>query len=401
MFFLQELKNKSAELENALKLAEKSNELKNAFLSNLSHEIRTPMNAIVGFSDLLVATSHDAKQEEYVSIIRASSGQLLSIIGDIIEMSMIDTKQVQLHFSSVDINKAIEEVMTSYAATLPPNGRVALRKNNRDEVNDLHIITDQVRFRTILSNLVSNAIKFTEIGYVEVGYLVSDNFVSFYVKDTGIGIDPQYHKLIFERFRKIESASTFSTPGLGIGLTLSEAFVKLLGGEITLESEPGKGSIFYFTIPCKKINQAKVTSSSQIPDMNNHLILICEDDESNILFYKELFNKTNASILWAKNGKEAVKICNENVAVELVLMDLKMPEMNGWEATKIIKQFRPDLPVIAQTAHVYSLETNSLSQKGFDDYITKPVSKSELFEKISRYIYCYSPIISLFVISCT
>lgn len=384
--FNQEIRNKSIELENALQLAEKSNQLKTAFLSNLSHEIRTPMNAIVGFSDLLVSNSGDKKLEEYVTIIRASSSQLLSIINDIIEMSMIDTNQVFLHFGPMNVNLAINEVCSSFKVTMDQDSRVTL-KQNLPPGQDIDIISDEVKFRQILSNLISNALKFTESGYVEVGYFLSGGFLEFYVKDTGIGIDPKHHEEIFERFWRVEHTDYSLFRGLGIGLTLSRSFVKLMGGNIWLHSEPGKGSTFYFTIPFKQaVNKKEGPGEPQIVDFKNHVILICEDDENNLYYFKELFSKTSTFILWAKTGKEAVKICSENPNINLVLMDLKMPEMNGWEATKIIKSMRPDLPVIAQTAHALTIETSQLNTKGFDDYVTKPIKKSELFEKIYRYM---------------
>jgi signal transduction histidine kinase len=385
--FNQEIRNKSIELEIALQQAEKSNQLKTAFLSNLSHEIRTPMNAIVGFSDLLVSNSGDKKLEEYVTIIRASSAQLLSIINDIIEMSMIDTNQVHLHFGPMNVNLAIKEVCSSFIVTMDRDSKVTVKQNLPQGSQDIKIISDEVKFRQVLSNLISNALKFTESGYIEVGYFLSGGFLEFYVKDTGIGIDPKHHEEIFERFWRVEHTDFSLFRGLGIGLTLSRSFVKLMGGNIWLHSEPEKGSTFYFTIPYKQaVTKNDHPGEPEIVDFKNQIILICEDDENNLYYFKELFSKTSTFILWAKTGKEAVKICSENPNIDLVLMDLKMPEMNGWEATRIIKSMRPDLPVIAQTAHALAIETSQLNTKGFDDFVTKPIKKSELFEKIFRYM---------------
>lgn len=383
--FLQEIRKKSIELEGALQLAEKSNQLKTAFLSNLSHEIRTPMNAIVGFSDLLISNYSDQKLGEYVSIIRSSSSQLLSIINDIIEMSMIDTNQVNLHYSNVDVNRTIEEICASFSVGMDANSKVELKKNLPIHQN-YHVYTDEVKLRQILTNLVSNALKFTERGLVEVGYSEGNDFLEFYVKDTGIGIDPKYHEDIFERFWRVDHTDLTLYRGLGIGLTLSRSFVKLMGGNIWLHSEPGIGSTFYFTIPFKKTTETASKKETEKLSFDNHVILICEDDDNNLFYFKELFSQTNTFILWARNGNEAVKSVKENPNIDLVLMDLKMPEMNGWEATKIIKTIRPDLPVIAQTAHALIIETSQLTTKGFDDYVTKPIKKNELFEKISRYI---------------
>lgn len=383
--FLQEIRKKSIELEGALQLAEKSNQLKTAFLSNLSHEIRTPMNAIVGFSDLLISNYPDQKLGEYVSIIKSSSSQLLSIINDIIEMSMIDTNQVNLHYSNVNVNRTIEEICASFSVGMDANSKVELKKNLPLHQN-YQVYTDEVKLRQILTNLVSNALKFTERGLVEVGYSEGNDFLEFYVKDTGIGIDPKYHEDIFERFWRIDHTDLTLYRGLGIGLTLSRSFVKLMGGNIWLHSDPGIGSTFYFTIPFKKTSETASEKETQKLSLDNHVILICEDDDNNLYYFKELFSQTNTFILWARNGKEAVKSVKENPRIDLVLMDLKMPEMNGWEATKIIKTIRPDLPVIAQTAHALIIETSQLTTKGFDDYVTKPIKKNELFEKISRYI---------------
>lgn len=383
--FLQEIRKKSIELEGALQLAEKSNQLKTAFLSNLSHEIRTPMNAIVGFSDLLISNYHDEKLGEYVSIIRSSSSQLLSIINDIIEMSMIDTNQVKLHHSNVNVNKTIDEICASFSIGMDANSKVELKKNFPPDLHH-HVYADEVKLRQVLTNLISNALKFTERGSVEVGYSEGNGFLEFYVKDTGIGIDPQFHEDIFERFWRVDHSDLTLYRGLGIGLTLSRSFVKLMGGNIWLHSEPGLGSTFYFTIPFKKASASISEKDNEKIALDNHVILICEDDENNLYYFKELFSKTNTFILWARNGNDAVKSVKENPNIDLVFMDLKMPEMNGWEATKIIKTIRPDLPVIAQTAHALIIETSQLTTKGFDDYVTKPIKKRELFEKISRYI---------------
>lgn len=385
--FLQEIRKKSIELEGALQLAEKSNQLKSAFLSNLSHEIRTPMNAIVGFSDLLISNYPDKKLEEYVSIIRVSSGQLLGIINDIIEMSMIDTNQVSLHVGAVNINQTVKEVCTSFTFGLEQNPKVELRMKFPDETEEYETETDEVKLRQILTNLISNALKFTSQGYIEVGFFREDGFLEFYVKDTGIGIDPKHHEEIFERFWRVDHSDLSLFRGLGIGLTLSRSFVQLMGGNIWLHSEPGKGSTFYFTIPFKKaLPSNEVQMQAEKINLENNIILICEDDENNLFYFKELFSKTNTFVLWARNGNEAVKAVRENPNIDLVLMDLKMPEMNGWEATKIIKGIRPDLPVIAQTAHALTIETSQLGSIGFDDYVTKPIRKNELFEKIARYI---------------
>lgn len=382
--FNSEIKNKSIELENALLQAEKSNQLKTAFLSNLSHEIRTPMNAIVGFSDLLISNYPDKKLEEYVSIIRASSSQLLSIINDIIEMSMVDTNQVQLHYSAVNVNHTLEEVCNTFSFRIETE--LILKKNFPEDLNPV-VLVDEIKFRQILTNLISNAFKFTEKGFVEVGYSHEKGFLQFYVKDTGIGIDPQYHQEIFERFWRVDHSDLSLFRGLGIGLTLCDSFVKLMGGNIWLKSQPGKGSTFYFTIPYKnEVVLEQKTAGKETPEFNNQVILICEDDENNLYYFRELFSKTKTTLIWARNGHEAVSHCRENMNISLVLMDLKMPEMNGWEATKIIKSIRPDLPVIAQTAHALTIEINQLNNKGFDDYVTKPINKSELFAKISRYL---------------
>lgn len=385
--FVQELRKKSIELEKALQQAESSSQLKSAFLSNLSHEIRTPLNAIVGFSDLLVSHNHDKKQEEYVSIIRSSSGQLLSIISDILELSIIDTEQVTLHFTRFDVNKVIEEICSSCEVTLHQSSKVVTRKILPFTGRDAVIISDEVKLRQIISYLLTNAYKFTDKGFVEIGYRLNNGYLEFYVKDSGIGIDPKYHQAIFERFRKVGTSEMTQFRGLGIGLTLAQAFVKLLGGNIWLESDPGVGSTFYFTLPYKKNDFiSEVQSVTGGVDFKNFTILLCEDDEHNQLYFRELFHNTNANILFARNGIEAVNICIEHPSVDLVLMDLKMPEMNGWDATKIIKKNRPELPVIAQTAYALSSENLQFSQQGFDDYITKPIKKAELFEKIAYFL---------------
>lgn len=383
--FNAELKQKSIDLEKALQQAEQSSQLKSAFLTNLSHEIRTPMNAIVGFSDLMSSNKDEIKNQEYISIIKSSSSQLLSIINDILEMSLIETKQSKIHLSEVNINQIFDDLFYSFTLSANNSEKVVLTKNLPLSKKNADFVTDEVKFKQILSNLISNALKFTELGYVEIGYQPRKDVVEFYVKDSGVGIAPEHHEEIFKRFRKIDSELPL-TRGLGIGLSLSKSFVQLLGGEIWLESKVGEGSTFFFTLPyTKSTAKTEKETVEERPVLYDMTILVCEDDPFNILYFKELFKNNESSIFWAKNGKEAIQICSENQSIDLVLMDLKMPEMNGWEATKIIKSMRPDLPVIAQTAHLLPSETKEISGKGFDDYLTKPINKRELFEKINKF----------------
>jgi PAS domain S-box-containing protein len=378
------------ELKIAQKKAEESDRLKTAFLHNISHEIRTPMNAIIGFSELIINPKIlPEKGKYYAEVINNSCNQLLSIITDIINIATIEAGQAKIENDEFNLNSIFkfihqqfilkaekQNIMLGYKTALPDDEAV--------------LITDRTKFIEVLTNIIGNALKFTKEGSVEFGYLVADNYLEFYVKDTGIGIPAEMRDDIFLRFRQVEVASTRQFGGTGLGLAISKAYVELLGGKIWLTSVLNKGSIFYFTIPYTKQVQSisPVISVSEIqgkikPDIT---LLIAEDEDSNYMLLVELLADMEIKILRASNGIETVEICKSNPNIDLVLMDIKMPEMDGIEATRQIKKMRPYLPVIAQSAYSFPEEKKQAYMAGCNLFVSKPIKKVELLQAISQVI---------------
>jgi PAS domain S-box-containing protein len=368
--------------------AEESDRLKSAFLANMSHEIRTPLNAILGFSGLLkeVFDNRD-KTDEYVEIIESSGLQLLNIINDVLEISKIEAGQISISPETININRVMRELYQLYSKQA---GLKDLKLMLLDEYrNEFYTLTDENRLRQIMCNLLNNAIKFTAEGIIQFGYEIEEDDIRFYVIDTGIGLSEEDRSVIFKPFRQVETGSTRSYGGNGLGLSISKALVEKLGGTLSAESEPMKGSSFSFTIPyirCADPSLIKDTSDKEVK--NNHwdryTILVAEDEMFNFSYIEEILNQTNVQILHAWDGKEAVEIVRRHPEISLVLMDIKMPEMDGYAATRLIKKMRPQLPVIAQTAYAISENRGNEYQTGFDYYITKPVSHN-FFMKILGY----------------
>jgi len=376
------------ELILAKEKAEESDRLKSAFLANLSHEIRTPMNAIMGFSQLLEAESYgQEKKHEFVEIIQKSGQYLLSVIDDIIEISRIETRQITPTLTRVNINQLMHLLHERLQITIPEEKEIRLLCESDDEGRNVFIETDEVKLQQILTNLISNGIKYTEQGFVKFGYRITGNEeIEFYVEDTGIGIDPKYHNRIFDRFGRVEGDVAVRKGGLGLGLAIAKAYTELLGGTIRLESEPGKGSLFTVFLPCKihteSISKESDMRFSHAPGELKLKILIAEDDDVNFIYLRELFSAGNYTVLRASTGREAVDICRQNNDIDLVLMDIKMPGMTGTEALKEIRKQCPSLPVIAQTAYAMSGDEQRILKEGFDGYIAKPLTSEKLMETI-------------------
>ena len=370
--------------------AEESNLLKTAFLNNLSHEIRTPMNSIIGFSQLLNNKAlNDTKRESFVKKINNSSKQLLSIVEDIINISKIESNQEELFFETVSINNLLTELYDTYEKEAESKN-IQLFFENLLNPEDCFVYTDIAKLKQILNNLISNAIKFTNQGKIEFGCILKDKILEFFVKDSGIGIEKNMHEQIFERFRQVEVDTTRDFGGIGLGLSISKEYVEMLNGKIWLISEVDKGSEFYFNIPFMK-NENKETELIENEHkvnykLENTTILIAEDNELNFVYLEELLSITNAKILHVTNGFEAVKICKTNKNIDLVLMDIKMPKLNGFEATLQIKKLRPDLPIIAQTAYAFTDDKAKAIHAGCDDYIAKPIVEADFFDILKKYL---------------
>ncbi len=377
------------ELGKAKTKAEESDKLKSAFLANMSHEIRTPMNAIVGFADLLKDPDVQSdKMEKYVNIINSNSHHLLTLINDIIDISKIEAGQVKLSNSSINLNDIMREMLSVFKT-------LALRKNIDITLRyslpnvESNIEADETRVKQILTNLLNNALKFTQKGKIDFGYSIINSNIRFFVNDTGIGIDTDNFNLVFERFRQVESHLTKKVGGTGLGLSISKALVELMGGQIWVESEKDKGSTFYFEIPFVQTGSSLLVanedkSQEEITDWSNFTILIAEDEEANYFYLQEILSNTKAKLIHAKNGLEAIELFNGNALIDLVLMDIKMPKMDGYEATRKIKELNPNIHVIAQTAYAMADDKKKAFLAGCDGYISKPIDKKTLMDEMKH-----------------
>ncbi len=384
---------RTAELEIAKNKAEESDRLKSAFLANMSHEIRTPMNAIIGFSTLLSSEHLDSSEkEELTQHIISNSDTLLHLINEIIDLSKIEAGQLSISIKPCNLNRLLNEIFESYRAkeSKDSNNEVELRFTPAIESPDFTIQTDALRLKQIISNLVDNALKFTEHGFVEFGYLLESNTkIKFFVKDTGIGISEGLQDFIFNRFTKIEEDKSKLYRGAGLGLSICKSLTTLLGGEIFVESEPNKGTSFYVTLPLIKGTERDETPfSNERFDFNyewvDKSILIAEDEESNFQYLVMLLRSTKVTILRAKNGRDAIELLAKNNP-DLILMDIKMPIMDGVEATQIIRQKNKTIPIVALSAYAFNQEIEEIRKEGFNEYLVKPTSPSKLLSLINNF----------------
>jgi len=370
--------------------AEESDHLKTAFLHNISHEIRTPMNAIIGFSGFLNEPDLEPEdRKHFTEIIVNSSKQLLSIITDIVNIATIEAGQVKFNKSVTDVNSTLKLLFDQFSfKTNNPNVRLSYTSPLPD--SEAMIETDKTKLAEILTNLIGNALKFTKNGFVDFGYTVKGDHLEFYIEDTGIGIPSEMQSAIFDRFRQVESTLAREFGGSGLGLSISKAYAELLGGKLWMESKPGKGSKFFFTIPYKKyVHEALPGKTPKlfIQEMNRHkTILIAEDEDSNYKLLEVFLRDLKLNIIRANNGIEAVELCKSNPDIDLVLMDLKMPVMDGYEATKLIREVFPAMPVIAQTAYSNDGDRDKAAASGCNDYISKPIERQMLLFKLSKHL---------------
>jgi PAS domain S-box-containing protein len=386
---ISDRKEAEAKLILALNKAEESDTLKTALLRNISHEIRTPMNAILGFSALLgePGISYEVMMS-YIETIQGSSNQLLSIINDLVDISTIEARIVKKNISDLNLNEIILSIYNQFKMRATQKN-IGLNITVGLSHEKACIKTDRTKLIQIISNLLTNAIKFTEQGQINFGFTLENLFIKFWVSDTGIGIPSQYHSKIFNPFFQVESDLSRKFEGTGLGLSICKAYAELLGGTIWVTSEMGTGSSFYFTIPFEPAESSNLIMQHILNDQESifpktPVILIAEDDENNFKFILNLLSGLKVTTLLARNGKEALDKCQDQKNIDLVFMDLKMPQMDGYDAMKKIREFLPDLPIIAQTS--YLIDREQISESGFTDYIRKPFSKSDLISKINKYL---------------
>ncbi|MBN2347477.1 MAG: PAS domain S-box protein [Bacteroidales bacterium] len=386
---LDHIKSINTELKEAKIRAEESDRLKSAFIANMSHEIRTPMNGIIGFSNMYTKPDLNAeKRDYYAKIVIDSCNRLLRIVNDVLDISRIETGQVQVKSEEVNVNDLIMELFVFYKSNTEHH-RVSFYPYKALKDEDSIIFTDKTKLFQIMNNLLSNAFKFTESGHIKYGYELKDNELIFYVKDTGIGIPSDQKKFIFQPFRQADMGFTRQYGGTGLGLAISKKLVELLGGNIWFESEEAKGSVFYFTMPYNQLkisgNLTPLKKQGKEKSGTKLKILIAEDEEVNYLFLEEILLKFNSRIYHAKDGKEAVDIFKKNPDIQIILMDIKMPVMDGYKALKIIKKISPETIVIAQTAYAMTEDRKKALSAGCDDYIAKPINKDELVLLFIKY----------------
>ncbi len=393
---LEEIKNRQAiekELIKAKEKAETSDKLKTRFLANMSHEVRTPLNSILGFSELLLNKTFDGdKGNQFMKIINDSGKQLLSIINDIIDISKLESGEMKFRYTSCSINDLLEELFSYYQSDLAAKGKqnIKLRLSNGLKNKEGQMYTDDIRLRQVMNNLLSNAVKFTDEGYINFGYdkIESDKtnpLLRFYVKDTGIGLAKEKHQYIFQLFRQGEESLNRKYGGSGLGLAICKGIVEQFNGRIWVESEENKGATFYFTLPYKPISETQKTENKEY-DWRDKTILVVEDLSVIYYFIKEVLLPTNATLLHAKTGEEAIAICRDNSSIDLILMDIQLPGINGYEATKIIKEINPLIIVIAQTANALAEDRKKSVDAGCDDYMAKPLRVNTLLTLLAKYL---------------
>ncbi len=364
--------------------AEESDRLKTAFLNNISHEIRTPMNGILGFSELLREPQLSGEeQQEYIELIQQSGERMMKLINDIMEISRIDARESIIELSETPLNGILDELYNEYRAEAENKGLVLSRKSGLPG-NECHMVTDGKKLRMILSNLLQNALKFTSEGHIDFGYEKKDSIIEFYVTDTGVGVPLELKEKIFERFSQVDTSLTKFHEGAGLGLSITKAYIELLGGIIHMEPGLNGGSRFFFTLPWTPLPdplpiEPVIPETTEIPALN---IIIAEDDNVSALLLRKTLKSEQFTLHIASNGMQAVELVRQHPETDLVLMDLKMPVMNGYDATRLIREIRPGLPVIAQTAFASPDDREKALYAGFSGFLTKPVKKSELLGMI-------------------
>ena len=384
LILIDKQKEDEIELRKAKDKAEESDRLKSAFLANMSHEIRTPLNAIVGFSNLLTIAENEEERDEYINIISNNNELLLQLINDILDIAKIEAGTLEFIESEIDINALLSDIEQSSRLKVLEGVQVSFV----EKMPHCIILSDKNRLAQVVTNFINNAIKFTKEGSIRFGYRHIDENLLFYVSDTGCGIEPEKKDLVFNRFVKLNSFAQ----GTGLGLAICQMIVKKLGGEIGVESELGEGSTFWFTLPDSVIHDIKaqpikkaVDEETVTDDTNRKkaTLLIAEDNESNYILIRAVLK--DYTLLHARDGNEAVRLYRERHP-DLILMDLKMPDMDGYEATAEIRKEDSDIPIIAVTAFAFAEDEQRVKQSGFNGYAAKPIKPAELKKIIARYL---------------
>ena len=370
------------ELIDAKQKAEESDRLKSTFLATITHELRTPMNGILGFSELLKDTELPPEEStEYVDLIHQSGLRLLTLINELIDIARIESGQTRVQQADTSVNKLLRDMSTFFKLEIRNKG-LRLKCTPGLSDNESIISTDSAKLTQILTNLINNALKFTVKGSIEIGYTRVNRMVHFFVTDTGIGIPHAMQDKIFERFIQVDNPLTRAIEGSGLGLSITKAYVAMLGGAISVDSVEGKGTTFTFTLPYNPPGRNEPANA-----VSSLLLLIAEDDDITRILLKKILKGEHMALLYAHNGLEAVDLARLHPEINLVLMDMQMPLLNGYDATRQIKKLRPDLPIIAQTALTAPEEREKAIEAGCDRFIKKPIDKKYLLTMMHELLY--------------
>lgn len=381
----EQLEKANRELKKAKLAAEQSNKLKSAFLANISHEVRTPMNGIIGFSRMLTDPGHNEEMKaSFKEILINSSNQLLEVINNILDISSIESGNATIRKEEFSLNELIEKLYNSHASKTKTKELEIITEKAFSNIDSL-VYGDYQRINQILSKLLSNAFKFTKKGHIKFGYKIDGSDILFFIEDTGIGIIPEQIDKIFDSFYQADLERTRNYGGTGLGLSISKKLVNLLGGKIWVESQPRIKTTFFFTTPYNPVIKKEKLQTKKASDINHLCILIAEDEDYNYMFFETLLIKKTKKILRAFNGQDAVEMALSNPNIDLILMDIKMPIMNGYEATKRIKASKPAIPIIAVTAFSSIEDKEKAQEAGFDHHLAKPIFPEQLMETLKRF----------------
>lgn len=388
---VREIEHQRDKVKEAKEEVERSERLKTTFLKNMSHEIRTPLNGIIGFTEMIMNSSmsiSEQERDEYAEIINKSSQQLLSIMSNVLEISKIEIGEVKVDYEAVDIKALSQELIKSFQAEVDEKELTfSYQLGEPDEACVAEM--DKKKISQILTSLLSNAIKFTKEGSIHFSYGINPNMkhIIFKISDTGPGIPRHLHEQVFESFHRMDIDAS---RGAGLGLAISQGFAKVLGGQISLESQIGEGTTFYISLPyvpatlVESKPKVQVQDTKAIEEFGKKKVLIAEDETFNYKLLEALLTRLGYEVLWAKNGQIAVDLATEHPDLDLILMDIKMPIMNGTEATKQIRAKYPNIPIVGQSAFAFANEQEQSIEAGCNAYLTKPIKRKELLDTMTN-----------------